>query len=370
MAEKTEKPTNKRRKDSAKKGQTFKSKDLVITVILLTGSYFLAHSIDFSEFTSFYIMVLKYNFKIDTNIFLHELVRIFFMLSIPFILFCSIIGFAATMLQTKFSFATEAIKLNFKALNPIEGIKKIFTMRTIKELVKSVLYFIVFLCTCHSLVYHDLKKVISLYHGDIVTLCKYGIILIERTVFFFIGWAVFVLVADFLAEYFLHFKDLKMDKHEVKQEYKESEGNPQIKSARRSAHQDILSGEEKAAIRSSEVVMANPTHIAMAIYFKPEVASLPFIALRCTNQKAKAAFAYAETLGIPVVRNVALTRRLYRTYSQYNFISINDDSLMDIMNILIWLKQVEVAGMALPVNDERDRPDGSDQGLGSSSDFS
>lgn len=92
--------------------------------------------------------------------------------------------------------------------------------------------------------------------------------------------------------------------------------------------------------------MANPTHIAMAIYFNPEVASLPFIALRCTNMKAKAAIAYAEKIGVPVVRNIPLTRRLYRTYSQYSFISLNDDVLIDVMDILIWLRQVEAAGMA------------------------
>lgn len=91
--------------------------------------------------------------------------------------------------------------------------------------------------------------------------------------------------------------------------------------------------------------MANPTHIAMAIYFNPEVASLPFIALRCTNMKAKAAIAYAEKIGVPVVRNIPLTRRLYRTYSQYSFISLNDDVLIDVMDILIWLRQVETAGM-------------------------
>ena len=136
-----------------------------------------------------------------------------------------------------------------------------------------------------------------------------------------------------------------MDKHEVKQEHKESDGNPQIKSARRRAHQEILSGEEMAAVRNSRVVMANPTHIAIAIYFNPEVASLPFIALRCTNMKAKAAIAYAEEIGVPVVRNIPLARRLYCTYSQYSFISLNDDVLLDVMDILIWLRQVETAGM-------------------------
>ncbi|HEY1844466.1 MAG TPA: EscU/YscU/HrcU family type III secretion system export apparatus switch protein [Buttiauxella sp.] len=356
MAEKTEQPTSKRRKDSAKKGQTFKSKDLITTLILLVGVYFLAHGMNFRDFISFYTMILQYNTQIGMNDFLLGLARIFFLLALPFITICALVGIAGTLFQTGFTIATEAIKLNFKALNPVEGVKKIFSMRTVKELVKSLCYLIIFAVTCYNLVHDDLRQALTLYRTDMAGLIACWVALTVKAVLVFIGWSVFVLLADFIVEYFLHFKDMKMDKHEVKQERKESDGNPQIKSARRRAHQEILSGEEMAAVRNSEVVMANPTHIAMAIYFNPEVASLPFIALRCTNMKAKAAIAYAEKIGVPVVRNIPLTRRLFRTYDQFNFISLNDDVLIDVMDILIWLRQVETAGMTLmaPASHEMD----------------
>ncbi len=79
---------------------------------------------------------------------------------------------------------------------------------------------------------------------------------------------------------------MKTDKHEVKQERKELDGNHEIKRARRRAHHEILSDEEQTAIRNSEVVMANPTHIAVAIYFNMDVAYLPFISLRYSKMKA------------------------------------------------------------------------------------
>lgn len=352
MAEKTEKPTDKRRKDSAKKGQTFKSKDLITTVTLLAGVCYLAYAINFHSFISFYSLVLREGDKISLNDFLIELMWMFFTLSLPLIAVCMIAGTVLTLLQTRFSIATEAIKLNFKALSPVQGFKKIFSMRTIKELVKSLLYLIVFACSCDSLIRVDLKQAISLYNGSIDVLISVWIALTMKAVMVFIGWSVFVLVIDFLAEYFLHFKDMKMDKYEVKQERKESDGNPEIKGARRRAHHEILSGEEMAAIRNSEVVMANPTHIAIAIYFNPEVASLPFIALRSTNIKARAAIAYAEKIGIPVVRYIPLARRLYHSYSQYSFISLNDDALMEVMDILIWLRKVETAGIDIPAKQE------------------
>ncbi|QQG29076.1 EscU/YscU/HrcU family type III secretion system export apparatus switch protein [Pectobacterium carotovorum] len=348
MAEKTEKPTDKRRKDSAKKGQTFKSKDLITTTILLVGVYYLSHAIDFGRFFSLYHMALLHNADMNISDFLIELSLVFLQITLPFIAVCALVGAGMTLLQTRFSIASKAIKMNFKALNPIEGMKKIFNVRTIKELVKSICYLIVFICTCYSLVHNDLKQALITYNGNIPQLVSVWSSLTFKAVLVFIAWALCILVADFIAEYFIHFRDIKMDKHEVKQERKENDGNPEIKSARRRIHQEILSGEEMAAIRNSEVVLANPTHIAIAIYFNPEVAMLPFIALRSTNMKARAAIAYAEKIGVPVVRNILLTRRIYHSYRKYSFISLNDDALMDVMDILVWLRQVEAAGIVLP----------------------
>lgn len=354
MAEKTEKPTDKRRKDSAKKGQTFKSKDLTTTVSLLVGVYFIVHFLSFKDFILLYSTVMQHHSKISINDFLLELTRVFFIMAFSIIMLISVAGIAMTLLQTRFSIATEAIKLNFKALNPVEGLKKIFNIRTVKELIKSILYLIVFAITSYTLIQNDLKQALAVVHGDLNELVIQWITLAFNAVITFILCALFILVADFMAEYFIHFKDLKMDKHEVKRERKENDGNPEIKGARKRIHQEILSGEEMSAIRNSEVVMANPTHIAIAIYFNPEVASLPFIAFRSTHQKAKAAIAYAEKIGIPVVRDIALTRRIYKTYRQYSFISLNDESLMKIMNILIWLRQVEAAGMEQTVISDDD----------------
>ncbi|CCG86235.1 EscU/YscU/HrcU family type III secretion system export apparatus switch protein [Erwinia piriflorinigrans] len=347
MSEKTEKPTHKRLKDSAKKGQTFKSKDLITAVTLLSGVYYLTNAVNFHVFTSFYSLVLREGNKMSLNDFLIELMRVFSILLLPFIAFCIIVGAAMTLIQTRFTLATEAIKPNFNALNPVQGIKKIFSMRTIKEFVKSLLYLVVFGFTSYSLVHNDLNRAISIYYAGIDELIFVWAALSFKAVMLFIAWSFFVLILDFAVEYFLHSKDMKMDKHEVKQDHKESDGDPEIKMARRWAYKEILSGEEMAAIRNSEVVMANPTHIAIAIYFNPDVASLPFIALRSTHIKAKAAIAYAEKIGIPVVRYIPLTRRLYHSYSQYSFISLHDDTLMEVMDILIWLRQVEAADEGL-----------------------
>ncbi|MCW2474855.1 MULTISPECIES: EscU/YscU/HrcU family type III secretion system export apparatus switch protein [unclassified Symbiopectobacterium] len=342
MAEKTEKPTEKKRRDSAKKGQTFRSRDLVATVVLISGVFFLGSGMDFGPLIELYSIALLYNNKMTAISYSIQLVVILLQMCLPFIALCIVVGFATTLLQTKFSIATEALRFNIKALNPIEGFKRIFSLRTAKDFVKSFLYLGVLFGTCYTIIVYELKNILLVYHGTLIQLIAYWVSVTIKSILLFILWSVLILLAEFIVEYFLYIREMKMDKHEVKQERKELDGNPEIKRARRRAHHEILSSEERTAIRNSEVIMANPTHIAVAIYFNMEVAYLPFISLRCSNMKAQAAIAYAEKEGIPVVRDVKLARKLYSSYTAYSFISINDDALMAVMDILIWLRRVEL----------------------------
>lgn len=285
-----------------------------------------------------------------------QLALILLRMCLPFIALCIVVGFATTLLQTKFSIASEALRFNLKALNPIEGFKRIFSLRTVKDFVKSFLYLGVLFGTCYTIINNELKNIISVYHGTLIQLIPYWVSITIKSILLFVSWSLLVLLAEFIVEYFLYIREMKMDKHEVKQERKELDGNPEIKRARRRAHHEILSSEERTAIRNSEVIMANPTHIAVAIYFNMDVAYLPFISLRCSNMKAQAAIAYAEKEGVPVVRDVKLARKLYRNYTAYSFISLNDDALMAVMDILIWLRRVEVEELnAFDVNDKCDK---------------
>ncbi|WP_252317323.1 MULTISPECIES: EscU/YscU/HrcU family type III secretion system export apparatus switch protein [Symbiopectobacterium] len=341
-----------------KKRQTFRSRDLVATVVLIPGVFFLGSSMDFGPLIELYSIALLYNNKMTVISYSTQLVLILLQMCLPFIILC-VVGFATTLLQTKFTIASEALRLNLKALNPIEGFKRIFSLRTAKDFVKSFLYLGVLFGTCYTIIVNELKNILSVYHGTLMQLIPYWVYVTIKSILFFILWSLLVLLAEFIVEYFLYIREMKMDKHEVKQERKELDGNPEIKQARRRAHHEILSGEEQTAIRNSEVVMANPTHIAVAIYFNMDVAYLPFISLRCSNMKAQAAIAYAEKEGIPVVRDVKLARKLYSSYTAYSFISINDDALMAVMDILIWLRRVELEELdAFEGNNDSDEFDG------------
>ncbi|WP_175924701.1 EscU/YscU/HrcU family type III secretion system export apparatus switch protein, partial [Burkholderia latens] len=127
------------------------------------------------------------------------------------------------------------------------------------------------------------QKLRELFHSFNAPIASVGHLWVQLTVdliLLFMVCAVPVVLLDALVEYFLHYKNLKMDRHEVKQEHKNNEGNPEIKDRRREVHIELLSGEVKANIRQSDFMLANPTHIAIGIYLNPAIAPLPFVSVR------------------------------------------------------------------------------------------
>ncbi|MDC5886298.1 EscU/YscU/HrcU family type III secretion system export apparatus switch protein [Proteus mirabilis] len=343
MAEKTEKPTPKKLRDSAKKGQSFKSKDIISTCVYLTGVTILGFFTDLLDFMRFYQHLLQNPLELDITAFLHVLAQLFFMLLLPLCLGGAVAAIIPSLIQSKFILATEAIKLDFTKLDPIAGFKKLFGKKTLKDIAKTLLYLIIFISSCYLFVRLYTRDIFLVYRADLWIVIREWSGLTLRFICLFLLLSLLLLLIDTVAEFLLHLKDMKMEKHEVKQEYKDSEGNPQIKSARRQTHFEILSEETRAAVKESSVVLVNPTHIAIAIYFDPDQEILPLVAVRAANAQALAVKAYACEIGIPVVTDVRLARRIYQNYRLYECVARQE--LMDVMDVLIWLKQVEMAGI-------------------------
>ncbi|MEF3670934.1 EscU/YscU/HrcU family type III secretion system export apparatus switch protein, partial [Citrobacter freundii] len=113
----------------------------------------------------------------------------------------------------------------------------------------------------------------------------------------------------------------------------------------------------KANILTSKMVLANPTHIALGIYFNPTVIGLPFISVVEKNSRAVAVIAFAEKNNIPVIRNISLARRIFKTAKIYTF--IDSSSIDEIMRLLTWLEQMEQAWKDdIPQNDESEKMEG------------
>lgn len=350
MAEKTEQPTEKKIKDSAKKGQSFKSKDSVAALVLVVSAYVITGATSLFEIGGLMKRLLLSPQNINADTLVSEFMGIFFKIVLPVLLACFLSGTIISLLQSRFRLATEAIKIDFSKLNPIQGIKKIFSLNALKELVKAFLYLIVFSVSAAVFFIVWRHDIFLLYRGTINGMIYHWVELCVTFVEVFLGVALLIIVVDVITEFFLFIKGLKMEKQEVKKEYKDNEGDPHLKSARKGLHQEILSEEMKSNVRNSTFVMANPTHIAMLIYYNDDIAPLPFLLFKSRDLQAKTIIKYAEQQGVPVVRDIPLARKIWRYYTKDSF--IDEHCLQDVMHIINWLIRIELEKMGIDADYE------------------
>ncbi|EDU7099727.1 SPI-1 type III secretion system export apparatus protein SpaS [Salmonella enterica subsp. enterica] len=339
---KTEKPTKKRLEDSAKKGQSFKSKDLIIACLTLGGIAYLVSYGSFNEFMGIIKIIIADNFDQSMADYSLAVFGIGLKYLIPFMLLCLVCSALPALLQAGFVLATEALKPNLSALNPVEGAKKLFSMRTVKDTVKTLLYLSSFVVAAIICWKKYKVEIFSQLNGNIVGIAVIWRELLLALVLTCLACALIVLLLDAIAEYFLTMKDMKMDKEEVKREMKEQEGNPEVKSKRREVHMEILSEQVKSDIENSRLIVANPTHITIGIYFKPKLMPIPMISVYETNQRALAVRAYAEKVGVPVIVDIKLARSLFKTHRRYDLVSLEE--IDEVLRLLVWLEEVENAG--------------------------
>jgi flagellar biosynthetic protein FlhB len=319
--EKTEQPTEKRLRDARKKGQVAKSQDLSSAVLLLAavgvvwliGSYIggvmQASVKDQVEFAA----TFRGEFTNQTayEVFWRGLKTMFFILS-PLFVVVFVFAFLGNYLQIGSIFAFESITPKFSKLNPAEGFKnKFLKSRPYIELVKTIIKMSIVASVAGFVLWgarDDIVRLISRPPED-VSAYTFSLVL---NICLKIGLVFLVLGgADFFLQKFLHRKDLKMTKREVKDEYKETEGNPLIKAQRRSLHREILSQSMAAAVRDADVVLANPTHVAVAIKYERGQQDAPIITAKGADLMAAQIRRIAEESGVPIKRDVQLARALY-----------------------------------------------------------
>ncbi|MCE0489031.1 EscU/YscU/HrcU family type III secretion system export apparatus switch protein [Pantoea sp. Mb-10] len=337
---KTEKPTPKKKRDAAKQGQTFKSKDMVTTCLMLVGIEMIIGfvSLDDVKFIMQNIIEAQYTFSAQDYALLCLTTALKILL--PVLVMSIVATVFPGIMQTGGQLALKALKLKFDSLNPIKGIKKIFNLRTLKELVKTIMYIVAFFVAAY-IFWH---KNSSLILGSVNSEAKYTFVILgelfHSLLIIFLGCIVLIVLFDAFCEVLLWLKELKMDKKEVEREHKESQGNPEIKSRRRQLHSEMLSEPMKQAVQNATAIVVNPTHIAVAIYINKDVTFIPYISLIEKNEKALAVKRYAKRVGTPIIEDVALARKLYATHRVNSFIHLA--CFTEVLDILLWLDLVDM----------------------------
>jgi len=294
MAEKTEAPTEKKKRDEAKKGQSWKGQDAVVLLVTLLGGAFVRFYFPPAQATVLFDNVFARHFAIPLDEYVLEACGLFIKwagLTLGAVLLPATLP---SLIMSQFRFATQSVKIDFKSLNPVSGFKKIFSLRNAKNAIKALLYLAAF--GAAAAVFWDSHKheLLGTAYLEIPALILVWTHLAWDLVLICLGCILLLVLTDLLIEYALYIKDLKMTKDEVKREYKEMEGNPEIKGKRKELAHELLNETQKSEVAQSSFVLANPTHIAVGIYLNPEITNWPFISMIETNARALAVIAYAR----------------------------------------------------------------------------
>lgn len=337
---KSEKATPHKLKKEAEKGKIFQSRDLMAVTVLVAGGLALYGMTSLVGIMDLYRELVQGGFQMGVAPALKRSLQTFALAVLPVAVMCIAAVAVMSMVLSKGILNAEAIKFDLTRLNPVSGFKNLFSMKTVKEFIKTVLYLVgtvIFLFWMVKTVPINVFQALGAAPG---TAYRFWITAGFQTAAGLLCALLPIIGGAAAADFWLHRKELRMEKHEVKQEYKETQGNPEIKKRRREIGEE-LSAQMKADVAGASMVLANPTHIAVGIYLHDYDYPLPFVSLREQGSKARAIIAYAEKVGVPVVRDIRIARAVFHSCKRYQFVS--GENIEPVMRILRWLRDVERA---------------------------
>ncbi len=316
--EKTEEPTPERLRKLRKEGNVAKSQDISSAIGFLVVFSVLALSMPYigGKLFGLFHNALLVASKIgpDPNVtgieILYDALVVMLLCAAPPLAAELVIKPAMTLAQIGFLFTLKPITPDLKKINPINGLKNLFNMKKVVELLKTTVKFVIISYIAYLALRDAIGDVVMMIRSDLgIGLSVIASIIVEFC--FKIGVAfVIIAAADAIYQKRRYIKDNMMSKYDVKQEYKQSEGDPHQKAERKRVHQEIVNSASPSAVKGATTVVTNPDHIAVALRYDREDGSAPTIVAKGTRIWADKIKAAAKEYGIPIVRNVPLAQAL------------------------------------------------------------
>lgn len=229
----------------------------------------------------------------------------------PILLVTSVCAVVATFAQTRMLVATELMKPKFSRLNPLEGFKRLFSLKSIVESLKGIIKIAVLIIIIYLCLKDSILESFKYLYTDISVACAH---LLDngKNMVFRIGIA-FVTVAalDYMYQWWNYEREMRMTKEEIKEEYKQMEGDPKIKGKMKEIQRQRAMSRMMQQVPQADVVIRNPTHFAVALRYRPEVDAAPIVLAKGQDELALRIVKVAEEAGVPVMENVPLARALY-----------------------------------------------------------
>ncbi len=344
--EKTEEPTQKKIDDSRKQGQVWKSRDLTGVAVFLVG-------LGVVKFT--WSMVEEqvqqlFRFSVEKVAHPEDLMGAIpasllmgltsvVLLTAPVAVAAAVIAGLVDFLQVGPLFTKDPLTPKLEKLNPIAGAKNIFSKKQLVEMIKSTLKISIAAYVVYGAVRDALAEVVLSVRGDAsMTMHVLGDLVFQVSVRVGILFAVFA-IFDVWWQRRSYMKELMMTKDEVKREYKQSEGDPHHKAKRKELHQEILEGAQMEAVKSADVIVTNPDHVAVALQYDREKDQAPRVVCKGVDSRAERIKALAKAHDVPLMRNVPLAHALLRIEVDQEIPEELYDAVAEVLNFVHGLQQ-------------------------------
>lgn len=339
----TEKATPKKRRDEREKGHSFQSRDIISIAVLLLGFYTIRRMSGFvaqQVGTQYESLMMQAALHPGLTISLcqsivRDILKTYLLTALPIMIACLSAGVLVTGLQTRFLISSELIRFKASRISFVEGFKRLFSLRSVVQLIKALLEIAVIVWLIYTNV-RDLLPVVP----DILAVDagKSLAFMLDRTmamVYKICLFFVVVAVLDFGYQKYDYERKMMMTKEEVKEEYKQLEGDPLVKSRIKERQRSISLNRMIQQVPTADVIVRNPTHFAVALKYQIDVDEAPIVVAKGRDTLARRIIDIGERNGVLVTENKPLAQSLYRYVEVEDYIP--EELFRPVAEILAWV---------------------------------
>ena len=318
--ERTEKATAKRREEARRNGQVAQSREFPSVLFLMTamGVFYFAGSWMFWNIAEVIggvferLDTLRFEAVSDASAFTAEIFKKTFLILISFFVPVLIAGMAGNVSQIGLEFHGEPLRPKLKKLNPISGMKKFVSIKSLVELVKSIFKVVIVGAIAYGVIRTETAKFPGLMQQEVGDILIF-IGKLAFKVFFFVCLVLIILaILDYVYQRWQYEQDLKMTKQQVKDERKQQEGDPRVKSRIRKVQMEMAARRMMEAVPEADVVITNPIHLAVALQFDAAKMVAPVVVAKGAGHLAERIKEIAKDNQVPIVEDKPLAQALHK----------------------------------------------------------
>ncbi len=326
---KTEKPTSKKLEDAKKKGDVPRSMELTNAMVLFMALMFFALFFPFlgknimGAMKKYFSIVaeLEINMPVFEQICTDSFWLYIRSLMPLFIVLMSVIVLLSILQAGGFMIISENLKIKFDKFNVIKGLKKlIFSINSLFELFKSIVKVIIIGLIGFYTIKGELQGIINLPHSSLTDILTFMGSVFFKLAFNIIIFLMILSVLDYIWQRYQYMKKLKMSRDDIKDEYKQMEGDPKIKGKRKQKQFEMAMSRMMADVPKADVIITNPTHYAVALEYKYKKMASPKLLAKGKDLIAEKIKKVAKENNIPIIENPPVARGIYAVVEINSFI--------------------------------------------------